>query len=449
MAASSNSRSVEYDRSGKVNSVEIPSAQEIAEQVSRLMQTKQRSVHFVENDVDAVYYQEDPEMQEGSQEVNYVNSQGFGQNRGFNPNYRNHPNLSYRSTNVANPQDQVYLQQGAAQSQYFQGPSFTQNPVAAASSQGFAGQSSSSGPFFVKPFSQGNQSKQFNQFEGGFQQKQPVSNFQAAVPHQQSNPNDELKAMMQQVLVNNQNKQKNSNDMNVKIDSMYTDLNGKFDAVHTHLKMLDTQVGQTAEAVKRQQGVLPAKGENPRKDKEIANVYAITTRSGKVVEPVTTRKSKVVVDLGDENGFEQRENSESTSKLAADPTERSADQLRNRPIETEDRPMHISSADPEGPDCSSKAGPSDPEGRSVDRPADRPIPAPESTRVYKPRVPYPVPPKKSQKDLEEAKCKEMLSELTVKLPLVDGIHMILALKRYMKTLVTSKMTEQEDYVKVT
>ncbi|KAF3530268.1 hypothetical protein DY000_02039688 [Brassica cretica] len=54
---------------------------------------------------------------------------------------------------------------------------------------------------------------------------------------------------------------------------------------------------------------------------------------------------------------------------------------------------------------------------------DRPVPA----RVYSPKVPYPVPAKKSRKDWEEMKCKKMLEELNVKLSLMDAIQMILSM----------------------
>ncbi|KAF3610293.1 hypothetical protein DY000_02047482 [Brassica cretica] len=43
------------------------------------------------------------------------------------------------------------------------------------------------------------------------------------------------------------------------------------------------------------------------------------------------------------------------------------------------------------------------------------------SRVYTPKVPYPVPAKKSRKDCEEMKCKKMLEELNVKLSLMDAI----------------------------
>ncbi|KAF3537175.1 hypothetical protein F2Q69_00023948 [Brassica cretica] len=48
---------------------------------------------------------------------------------------------------------------------------------------------------------------------------------------------------------------------------------------------------------------------------------------------------------------------------------------------------------------------------------DQPVP----TRVYTPKVPYPVHAKRSRKDCEEMKCKKMLEELNVKLSLMDTI----------------------------
>lgn len=56
---------------------------------------QKQTVHLVEECDDA----HDEEFL--TEEMNYVSNQG-----GYN--YRNNPNLSYKSTNVANPQDQVY-----------------------------------------------------------------------------------------------------------------------------------------------------------------------------------------------------------------------------------------------------------------------------------------------------------------------------------------------------
>lgn len=62
-------------------------------------------MNYCDNSGDDHEYQE--YVGHGSDEMqaalNYVNGQSNYQNKGFNPNYMNHPNLSYRSTNVENP----------------------------------------------------------------------------------------------------------------------------------------------------------------------------------------------------------------------------------------------------------------------------------------------------------------------------------------------------------
>ncbi|XP_024011229.1 uncharacterized protein LOC112086504 [Eutrema salsugineum] len=195
-------------------------------------------------------------------------------NRNFG-NFRSHPNLSYRSNNVDNPHEQVYPQQGVQNQSGFQ-----------------------------KNFSSNFQRKQFitnqNRFQGGNQQKLPFTNSQPS-SSSPNNSQDELKNMMQQLV-------------------------GKYETVLTHVKKLDVQVAQTAEAVKRPPGTLP------RKDETMEHP-----------EPTIEHLLK------------------------------------------------------------------------------RTVPANIPARVYTPKVPYPVPPKKSQKDLEEAKCKKMLKDLTVKFPLADAV----------------------------
>ncbi|XP_013624518.1 PREDICTED: uncharacterized protein LOC106330626 [Brassica oleracea var. oleracea] len=53
--------------------------------------------------------------------------------------------------------------------------------------------------------------------------------------------------------------------------------------------------------------------------------------------------------------------------------------------------------------------------------AVRPIPEPVPAREYTPKVPYLVPGKATRKDREEMKCRKMLEDLTVRLPLMDAI----------------------------
>ncbi|KAG7528177.1 Retrotransposon gag domain, partial [Arabidopsis suecica] len=79
------------------------------DKIDKLLQVQQKHVHFASED--EVFQIQEGENDQGA-EISYVQNQG-GYNKGYN-NYRPNPNLSYRSTNVANPQDQVYPQHAAA-----------------------------------------------------------------------------------------------------------------------------------------------------------------------------------------------------------------------------------------------------------------------------------------------------------------------------------------------
>jgi len=127
----------------------------------------QKHVHFTSED-------ELFQVQEGENdqcaEISYVQNQG-GYNKWYN-NYRPKPNLSYRSINVVNPQDQVYPQYQQQQNQ-------------------------------PKPFVPYNQSQGFvpkQQFQGGYQQQQPPHGFQSQ-QHQAPTPQDsDIKTMLQHII---------------------------------------------------------------------------------------------------------------------------------------------------------------------------------------------------------------------------------------------------------
>ena len=74
------------------------------DKLDRILLSQQKHVHFL---VDDEQYQ----VQDGEgnqlEEVSYINNNQGGY-KGYNNFKTNNPNLSYRSTNVANPQDQVY-----------------------------------------------------------------------------------------------------------------------------------------------------------------------------------------------------------------------------------------------------------------------------------------------------------------------------------------------------
>ncbi|XP_013624890.1 PREDICTED: uncharacterized protein LOC106331090 [Brassica oleracea var. oleracea] len=200
-----------------------------------------------------------------------------------------------------------------------------------------------------------------------------------------------LESMLQQLKLNQQKTASEINtkvdNINVKVDTMFQDLNNKWESLSAYVKKLETQVAQTAEAVQRPTGVLPGRGEhNPRHE----FVNAITLRSGK--ELVSKEKRSMPAD-------------EKTAQIE-EPTEVQAEE-----VEAAEN-------------------------------------IPPMVRVYTPKLPYPVKQRKSRRDLEAAKCKEMVSELNVKLSFEDAVEMMPALKRYVKSLVTNKASPKENVMSI-
>ncbi|XP_013617541.1 PREDICTED: uncharacterized protein LOC106324063 [Brassica oleracea var. oleracea] len=80
--------------------------------------------------------------------------------------------------------------------------------------------------------------------------------------------------------------------------------------------------------------------------------------------------------------------------------------------------------------------------------AVRPIPKPVPAREYTPKVPYPVPAKDTRNDREEMKCRKMLEDLTVRLPLMDAIQMMPSMRSFMKGLISGKISEGSEFMTV-
>ncbi|XP_013680096.1 uncharacterized protein LOC106384722 [Brassica napus] len=80
--------------------------------------------------------------------------------------------------------------------------------------------------------------------------------------------------------------------------------------------------------------------------------------------------------------------------------------------------------------------------------AVRPIPEPVHAREYTPKVPYPVPAKATRKDREEMKCRKMLEDLTVRIPLMDAIQMMPSMRSFMKGLISGKISEDSEFMTV-
>ncbi|KAF3512287.1 hypothetical protein F2Q69_00004496 [Brassica cretica] len=66
--------------------------------------------------------------------------------------------------------------------------------------------------------------------------------------------------------------------------------------------------------------------------------------------------------------------------------------------------------------------------------------------LYPPKVPYSVPSKATLKDREEMKCRKMLEDLTVRLPLMDVIQMMPSMRRFMKGLISGKISEESEFM---
>ncbi|KAG7547979.1 Retrotransposon gag domain [Arabidopsis suecica] len=200
--------------------------QALNDKMDKFLLSQQKQVHYI---TEEEHYQ----IQEGESthaaEVSYIQNQG-GYNKGYNPYPHAHPNLSYRSTNVANPHDQVYPQQQQNQSK----------------------------PFV--PYNQGFVPKQ--QFSGGYQQHNPPPGF-AQQPQQAPPAQDQdMKQMFQQILQ----------------DCTFNDLNVKIEALNSKVKYMESQIASTS--APKNPGQLPGKAiQNP---KEYVN--AIRLRSGRELQ---------------------------------------------------------------------------------------------------------------------------------------------------------------------
>lgn len=214
-----------------------------------------------------------------------------------------------------------------------------------------------------------------------------------------------LVTMMQQLLQGQQIQGKALNqvttDINSRMNHMFNDLSTKYDYVASHMCQMDVQIAQTAESVKRHQRTLPGKtNKNPKE----CNVVAL--RSGRTLPDAVPKK----LSAAEKRKQKEVENPQSEAvPLSDEDTE--------QPAETDPTP------------------------------AATPIEHVPS-REYTPKVPYPVPAKTSRKDREETKCKKMLEDLTIKLPLIDAIQMIPSMRSLMKDLISGKITGDSELLLV-
>ncbi|KAF3518733.1 hypothetical protein DY000_02060030 [Brassica cretica] len=243
------------------------------------------------------------------------------------------------------------------------------------------------------------QEAQHNQFQN---QKQQTA--QQVGPAPTTAPQDEingLATMMQKLLQGQQIKGKALNQVTTdisKMNHMFTDLSTKYNNVASHMRQIDIHIAQTAESVKRQQGTLPGKTDTNRKE-----CSAVELRSGRRLPDVAPKKLTAAEKGKQKEGEQPRSD---TAPLS--------DKETKQPTETDPAPAAT--------------------------PVEH-VP----TREYTPKVPYPVPAKKSRKDREEIKCKKMLEDLTIKLPLIDATeHNIMSVDSdgYNKMIDSAKSMEK-------
>ncbi|KAG7536924.1 Ribonuclease H-like superfamily [Arabidopsis suecica] len=272
LALSDGNYNEDFDRSnrgiGDLDAKHSKDIKALNDKLDKILLTQQKQVHYI---TEEEHYQ----IQEGENtqdaEVSYVQNQG-GYNKGYNPYKPAHPNLSYRSTNVANPQDQVYPQHQQNQSK----------------------------PFV--PYNQGFVPKQ--QFSGGYQQHNPPPGF--AQQPQQAPP---------------------AQDQEMKCFSRLYTVKQLFEALNSKVKYMESQAASTS--APKHPGQLPGKAiQNPR---EYAN--AIQLRSGRELrarpnqDPVT-EDSEV---QGGEDSIQNETPVEDTTKLDHDTPPR--DQAKSPQIE--------------------------------------------------------------------------------------------------------------------
>lgn len=241
-ARSDGNNNDEYDRTNR-GSAESDNklkrdVKDLTEKLDKLLNAKSSAKHVSFVSEDEYIKVQEGEPHDHTEEISYIQNNPGGYNQGgYNKGYYQyhpHPNLSYRSTNVANPQDQVYpTQQPPTQppQQQFQPKNQYQHNQA-----GYHGRY------------QGNQ--------GGFQPRQqgPPPGF--APPRPPPLPDTDMKSMLQHLM------------------QSQADFHTKFETLTSRIQNIESNTASTSTM---KPGQLPGKAiQNP---KEYA--HAIHLRSGK------------------------------------------------------------------------------------------------------------------------------------------------------------------------
>ena len=159
---------------------------------------------------------------------------------------------------------------------------------------------------------------------------------------------------------------------------MYTNLNGKFEALDSHVKKLDIQISQSASS---------SRGSYKKQHQPC---HTVTLRSRKQLEPVVKKglSSEDNIDMEEVEDDVISKEILSTSTDAQSPCRSTWEVIQTRESAHVDR--HTS--------CVGRHK----DSRSPISPETTPQPV---ERVYKPKIPYPMIPRKSKQEIEEASLK--------------------------------------------
>ncbi|XP_023638852.1 uncharacterized protein LOC111830601 [Capsella rubella] len=202
-------------------------------------------------------------------------------------------------------------------------------------------------------------------------------------------------------------------DFNGKMDSIYTDLNGKIEALSTYINKLETLVARITRSVKKREG---------------CNAILIRDRDN-VWEEETSDD--------DETALAQQVSLDTISRCRSTLTPVLVDLAPYGPISTAiettlSRPDH----------CVERHLPCVDRHPSQTQPDFPETPRPSTEKIYKPKVPFSKP-RNSKQEIEEARCKAMMEKVVTEIPLDHADRDSPMLKQCVKRMVQNDVSPEE------
>ncbi|KAG7568017.1 Integrase catalytic core [Arabidopsis thaliana x Arabidopsis arenosa] len=247
----------------------------------------------------------------------------------------------------------------------------------------------------------------------------------------------------------NRGRNTNQKSVNNKIHEMYEEIKNKVVTLSDKVEGIYKQNTETAFIVVTFTEPFMRKYKQPL----YAHLNAITLRSGLAYkEPIDPRYQEEEQPLPHPRpgrrpvtGEEQPEPALSTRPVTSPVTDgREAAKMPSRPVT-----QLVTGGDPSDHTGHSTAAGGDVAEEPLNREGVIPTPPLRPERVYQPKVPYPNASKTSKKERERAKLKELIGQLTVRLPFVEACAMIPTLRKYMKSILTNNISLEDGVMMIT